>query len=96
MAFLSSLKHCGDIRVKVIIEISPNNENHAVMVDVLEVENDEIRISFDGMKEDKEYTVSAILLVNGKETNSAQHIIAEEEEGSHDCCEEGDGDKKNV
>lgn len=96
MAFLSSLKHCEHIRVKIIVEISPNNDNPAVIVDVLENENDEIKISFDGMKEDKEYTVSAILLVSGKETSSAQHIIAEEGEGSDDCPEEGDGDKKNV
>ena len=96
MAFLSSLKQCEDIRVKIIIEISPNNENPAVIVDVLDNEDDEIKISFDGIKEGKEYTVSAILLVNGKEISSRQHIIADEREGSDDCPEEGDDDKKNV
>lgn len=96
MAFLSSLKQCEDIRVKIIMEISPNNENPAVIVDVLDNENDEIKISFDGIKEGKEYSVSAILLVNGKEISSRQHIVAEEREGSDDCPEEGDDDKKNV
>ena len=78
------------------MEISPNNENTAVIVDVLENEDDDIKISFCGIKEDKEYTVSAILLLNGKVISSRQHIIAEEREGSDNIPEKGDDDKKNV
>jgi len=93
-AFFSSLDQCKDVRVKMVVSLSPTEENPATMIDVLIDTNDTAEVKFCELEEDVEYTVTATLLLDGKVSCTTDHIVGITKAKHGD--DQSNIDKKNV